>query len=93
MHQVAEFSAAERVVAEVLDDGAAVSVRVCLLDLFFGKSRISLEQKGTDFVSPQQIHDFLVRENGVRERTTAAHEHDQKKCRRTDRTQAPTDFS
>jgi hypothetical protein len=59
-----------------------------LLDLFFRESGISLEQKGTDFVSPQQINDFLMRENRVRERTTAAHEDDQKKCCRTDSTQA-----
>ena len=90
VHQVAEFSAAERVVAEILDDGASVGVGMRFLDLVFRQSRISLEQEGLDLIGPEQVYDFLVRQNGIRGRTTAAHEHDEKKCQRADRKQAPT---
>ena len=89
MHQVAEFPAAERVVAEILDDGASVGVGMGLPDLVFRQSRISLEQQGSDLIGPEQVHDFLVRQNGVCGRTAAAHEHDEKKCHRADRKQAP----
>jgi hypothetical protein len=89
MHQVAEFSTAERVVAEILDDGAAVCIGMRLPDLVLRKSRISHEQKGLDLIDPQQVNDFLVRQNGVCGQTVAAHQYDEKKRRCTDRTQAP----
>src|SRR6185437_2123841 len=52
MHQVAEFSAAERVVAEILNDGSPVSIGVGLFDLVVGQSGKSLEQERADLVSP-----------------------------------------
>ena len=85
MHQVAEFFAAEGVVAEVLDDGAAVGIGVRLPDLVIRKSGISLEQEGSDLIGPEQVHDFLVGQNRVCRRTAAAHEHDEKKCHCTDK--------
>src|SRR5277367_3099882 len=42
MHQVAEFSAAEWVVPEILDDSAAVGVGMCFCDLVLGQPRIPL---------------------------------------------------
>ena len=48
VHQVAEFPAAERVVAEVLDDGAAIGVGMRFLDLVFRESGISLQQERAD---------------------------------------------
>ena len=42
MHQVAEFLTAERVVAEVLYDGASVGVGMSFPKLVFRKSRKSL---------------------------------------------------
>jgi hypothetical protein len=81
VHQVAEFFTAERVVAKILDDRAPVSIGVRLFELVFRESRISLEEQGPDLVGPEQIHDFLVRQNGVCGRTAAAHQHDEKKCR------------
>ena len=77
MHQVAEFFAAEWVVAEILNDGAPVGVGMRLFDLVFRQPRISLEQQGPDLVGPDEVHDFLVRQNGIRRRTAAAHEHDE----------------
>ena len=51
MHQVAEIPAAERIVAEILDDGASIGVGMRLFDLVIRKSRISLEKRA-DFVGP-----------------------------------------
>ena len=90
MHQVAEFLAAERVVAEILDDGATIGVGMRLPDLVFRQPRISLEQKGPNLIGPEQVYDFLVRQHGVRGQTAAAHEHDEKERHRTERKQAPT---
>ena len=90
MHQVAEFRAAERIVAEVLDDGAAIGVGMRFFDLVFRQSRISLEQKRADLVGPEQVHDLLVRQNGVCGQTAATHEHNQQKRGRTAAKQAPT---
>src|SRR5690242_9933633 len=80
MHQVAEILAAERVVAEILDDGASIGVGMRLPDLVFRKSWISLEQEGLDLISPEQVYDFLVRQNGVRKRGSTAHQQDEHNC-------------
>jgi hypothetical protein len=53
MHQVAEIPAAERVVAEILDDCASIGVGMRLPDLVFRKSRRSLEQEGPDLIGPE----------------------------------------
>src|ERR1035437_579963 len=45
VHKIAELPAAERVVAEILDNGASVRVGVGILNLVFRQSRIALEQE------------------------------------------------
>src|SRR5690242_971464 len=80
MHQVTEILAAEGVVAEILDDGPSIGIGMCLPDLVFRKSRISLEQEGLDLISPEQVYDFLVRQNGVRGRGSTAHQQDDHNC-------------
>ena len=65
MDQVAEFSAAERIVAEILDDGAPVRVGMRLPQLVLRKSRESFEQKRLDLIGPEQVYDFLVGQNRV----------------------------
>jgi hypothetical protein len=90
MHQVAEFPTAEPIVAEILDDRASVRVGISLPDLVFRQSGISLEQERLDLIGPPQVYDFLVRQNGVRGRAVAAHEHNEKDGHYTDRRQAPT---
>src|SRR6202049_4378645 len=52
VHQIAEFHAAKGVVAEVLNDGAAIGVTVRLLELVFRKRWKSLEKKGTELLGP-----------------------------------------
>jgi hypothetical protein len=37
------------------------------LDLIVRQARVPREQKGFDLTSPEQVDNFLVRENGVRE--------------------------
>src|ERR1700686_5391555 len=44
VHQITEFSTAEGVVAEILDDRSSVGVGMRLADLFFGQPRIPLEE-------------------------------------------------
>ena len=80
MHQVAEFSAAEWVVAEILDDRAAVSIGVRLFDLVFRESGNRLSRRGRISIGPEQVDDFLVRQNGICGQAAVAHEHDKQKC-------------
>ena len=67
VHQVAEFHAAKRIVAEVLDHGAAISVGVRFRELVLGKGWKPLQQKRVELIGPHQIHDFLVSEHRVSE--------------------------
>ncbi len=62
MREVAEFLAAEGVIAEILDDGAAVSVGMCLFDLVVGEPGKALEKQGAYLVEPKQIDDLFVGE-------------------------------
>jgi hypothetical protein len=71
MHQITEFSAAEGVVAEILNYGAAIGIGVGLLDLVVRQSGESLQEKGTNFVRPEEINDFLVCQNRICEGATA----------------------
>src|SRR4029077_2466118 len=89
VHQIAEFHAAKRVVAQVLDDGAAIGVTVGLLELVLRELRKSLQKKWAELISPHQVDDFLVGEHGVGKRTTGAQEHDQKDCHQADTPWAP----
>ena len=60
MNGVAEFSAAKRIVAEILNDGAAV--RVCAPpSAGLVKGPESREQKRLDLIGPEQVYDLLVR--------------------------------
>ena len=79
MHEVTEFSAAEGVVAEVLNDRAAIGIGVGLLDLVVRQSGESLQEKGTNFVRPEKINDFLMCQNRICEGATATQEHDEQK--------------
>jgi len=89
MHQVAEFSVAEWVVTEILDNSASIRVGMGLPDLVFLQSRIPLEQQGLDRISPEQVYNLLVSQNRVCGRAIAAHQHNEKNCHCT-RKQAPT---
>ena len=62
MNEIAEFSAAKRVVAEILDHGASVGISVSR-ESGHRKGWILLEEKGLNLVSPEQVNDFVVRRN------------------------------
>ena len=89
VRQVAELLAAERVVAEVLDDGAAISIGMRLLDLVFRQSRKSLEQQRPDLTLPEQVYNLFVRQNGVCGRAAAGHQQDQEYRKHSDAQEAP----
>jgi len=89
VHQIAEFHAAKGIVAEVLDDGAAVGITVGLLKLLFRELWKSLEKKWAEIIGPHEVYDFLVGEHGVCERNTGAQEHDEKDCHGADTPWAP----
>src|ERR1700704_1451816 len=74
MHQVAEFHAAEGIIAEVLNDGATGGVTVRLGDLFLRERWKSVEKKRAELVGPHQVNNFLVSENGVRRRNAGGQE-------------------
>jgi hypothetical protein len=81
MRQIAELLAAEWVVAEILDDGAAVGIGVRLRNLVLRQRRKSLEQQRPDLIFPEQVYDFLMRQDGIRKQATAAHQQDSEdKC-------------
>src|ERR1700676_2672478 len=90
MDQIAEFHAAEGIVAEVLDDGAAVSVTVCQLELLFRKGRKALEEQRADLIGPEKVDDFLVGEHGIGRRTRGAEKQDDKDSGQTDTPGVPT---
>src|SRR5258708_28609318 len=74
VHQIAEFHAAKGIVAEILDDGAAIDVAVRFFELVFRERWKSFEEKWAKVIGPHQVYDLLVGENGVGERATTAHE-------------------
>src|SRR5256885_13632719 len=90
MHQVAEFSIAERVVAQILDYGASVGISVSLFDLIFRQSWKAFQQKRTNPIGPQKIHDLLMSQYRISGRFAAAHEHDENKHCQTNKKQTPT---
>ena len=63
---------------------------MCLGELLFGESGIALQQQGTESVSPEQVNDLFVGQNGIRGRAAAAHEQNEKKSHPSDQQQAPT---
>jgi hypothetical protein len=92
MHEVAEFGAAERVVAQILYDGASVGIRMSFGDLRFCQRRESAQQQRPDIIRPNQIDDLLVRQNGVCGRATPADQHKQEKCYHAERNTPWTHF-
>ena len=65
MHQVTEFLIAERVVAEILDDGASVGIGVSLLKLGFGEVGKFSEEEGADGLLPGEVDELLMGLNRV----------------------------
>jgi hypothetical protein len=84
VNQVAEFDAAEGIVAKVLDDGAAIGISVCFRELGFCESGKALEEKRAKITGPRQVHDFLVGEHGVGERASGAQEQGEKRGQNAD---------
>ena len=60
MGEVAKEFVAERVVAEVLDEAAAVGVGMGFDKFVLGGVGITLEEEGFDFVLPQDVNDLFV---------------------------------
>ena len=79
VHQIAEFHAAKRIVAEVLDHGATVGVTVRFGKLFFRQIRKSLQKKRPKLIGPSEVDNFFVGEDGVSERSAGtqqrSHQH------------------
>ena len=63
VHQIAEFLVAERVVAEVLDYGAAIRVSVRFAHLIVCEAGITRQQQRPQLVVPEQIDDLFVRQD------------------------------
>ena len=47
-----------------------------LRNLVFRQRRKSLEQQRPDLIFPEQVYNFLMREDGICKRATAAHQQD-----------------
>jgi hypothetical protein len=60
MRQIAELLAAEWVVAEILDDGAAVGIAMRLPNPVFRQRRKSLEQERPDLIFPGGNYRTLI---------------------------------
>src|ERR1035437_11092550 len=89
MGEIAEFLAAEWVVAEILDHSAAVSIGVRLFKLIIRQSRESFEQQRPDLIFPEQVHNLLMRQDGVCKRSEAADRHNSENCQETNTQKAP----
>ena len=74
MRQVAELLTAEWEVAEVLNDGAAVGIGMRLPNPVFRQRRKSLEKQRPDLIFPEQVDNFLMRQDGLCKRATAVHQ-------------------
>jgi hypothetical protein len=72
VHQIAEFHAAKRIVAKILNDRAAIGVSVCLRQLVFREAGKTLKEKWAELIGPNQVNDLLMGEHGVRERSACA---------------------
>src|SRR5579864_4603081 len=66
MDQIAEKSAAEWIISEILNDASAVSVAVPDSQLFLGSIRKTLEQDCFDCFVPEAVDKRLVSEYRVR---------------------------
>ena len=72
VHQIAKFQTAKRIVAKILNDGAAIGVSVCLFQLVFREAGKTLKEKWAELIGPNQVNDLLMGEHGVRERSAWA---------------------
>jgi hypothetical protein len=88
--QIAEFDAAERIVAEILDYRTAIGVAVRFGELFFRQIWKSPQKKRAKVTGPHQIDNFFVREHGVGEQTGCAQERRQQESHDANRQQAAT---
>ena len=65
VHEIAKELAAQRVVPEVLNHAATVSVAVCDLELFRGGCGILRQQKWFERILPSQIIERFVGEEPI----------------------------
>jgi hypothetical protein len=63
--EIAEKDAAMRVIAQALNNGAAVGVPVCLVQFVWCGMWEALEQNGLDVGIPSRVNDGFMREHGV----------------------------
>ena len=63
--EIGEGRVAEGIVADVLNDTAAVGVSASVLKLGWGEGGITAEEKWNDGLLPGEIDELLVREEGV----------------------------
>src|SRR4051794_26359084 len=88
VHQVAEFSAAEGVITEILNDGTAIGVGVSFAELIFRHARKSFQEEGLDLTAPDQVDDLLMSKNRIRERSAGTHHDEKKKCNHSENGEA-----
>src|SRR5438034_11139857 len=67
MEQVSEFVVAKRVIANVLNDAAAVSLGMSFLDLLLSSRWEALEERGANGGVPGDVDEFFVRMHAVPE--------------------------
>src|SRR4051812_44590748 len=89
MDQVAELSAAERIVTEVLDDRAPVRVSMGLADLVFGDRGKPLQQERADIGGPYQVDDLFVSKHRMCRCAGAEEEREQQDHGGANKKQAP----
>ena len=65
MRQVRKKLIAKRVVADVLDDAAAVGIGAGMLQLLGSQGWIAAQQQGNDAIFPGQIDQLFVGQNRV----------------------------
>ena len=65
MHQVAEHSAAERIIPHVLNDAAGIGVGVSVNQVLRSGCRPTLQKQRLDVLVPSRIDNGFVSENGI----------------------------
>ena len=63
--EIGKEGIAERIVANVLNDTAAVGVGACLVKLRGGKAGIAAEEQGRDRLLPGEIDKLLMGQHGI----------------------------
>src|SRR5207245_9754165 len=67
MEQIREFVDAERVIANVLNNAATVSIGMSFLDLILSSRWEALEERGANGGVPGDVDEFFVRKHAVGE--------------------------